>query len=225
LLNHLFLGGPPPVPFDCPAGGKPALRTIALEPEADTTIWRDWNNSCGPNDSLQPVLSVATREGINRHHRALIRFALPADLQAGGLRRARLRLHALAQGEYKTNCFVAAPLSEEWDPLECNWCERSPPASWSAPGGDYSEAPASAISIPSRYESTWHTQNGPIEEWFEWDVTTIAAGWLSGELPRHGFLIRQVDIPNREEEQVVTFASMEHEDEALRPQLVLELAD
>jgi hypothetical protein len=222
LLEHLFRGGPPPVALTC--GDPKPTKKVTIAPSADTTLSRDWNDECGPVQNTLDKLEAATRNGINRFSRTALRFDLPQEVDGKKVTRAVLRLYALVQAEYITNDVFAARLKQDWDETVANWSSSTQFDLWSFNGGGFSLPGSGIVTVPSKYEArgSWHAQNGPYDEWIEWDVTQMAKGWALDDFPNYGLLVFQFDIPNQSENQGLTFASMEYNDAALRPQLVVE---
>jgi hypothetical protein len=223
LLNFLFSGGPAPAEIcDATPSGEPG--TTVVTATADTNIWRDWNDPCGPVDNLHQFMAVQTRAGIDRFSRALVRFSLPSEIEGKTIERATLRLHAVLQGEFVTNDFHASRVTREWEEFGADWCNGGSGSPWVRPGGDFAREGEAVVEVRSKHEDRgdWHLQSGPYGEWIEWDVTSIARGWATSSFPNNGLVIWQTDFQNTSEDQWVVFASLQHESAELWPQLVLE---
>lgn len=186
----------------------------------DTTIWRDWNSTCGDAQyATLPYIDVSTRKDLpNRFHRTLVEFALPDPGQCAVVNSAQLRLYAYSQSEYITNQFLVDAVITPWTASSSTWC-----VPWSNPGGDWTSAGEAMAVVPSKCpENGWHWASCPYDEWIEWDVTSIVADWMEGVRPNYGFIIRQFDIYNSSENQAIGFRSSEYtEDPTLAPQLLV----
>lgn len=193
---------------------------------SDTTIVRDYNDSCGPyQDDKNSYLGIYTRKGIERFGRGLLNFdlsGLPSNIK---IESAYIELYALGQGEYVGNDFHLNLLTEAFDPSFVDWCLRDSQNSWQNLGGAWSSFGQSSVFIPSFYTGGWHYQNGDINQWFTWDVTQMMQVVADEQLEFNGFILRQEDISNRLENQSVSFASMDHTDPNLRPRLVIQYSD
>lgn len=193
---------------------------------SDTTIVRDYNDSCGPyQDDRNTSLGIYTREGIDRFGRGLLDFDLSELPPNSKVDSAYVYLFHLGQGEYVGNDFHLNLLAEMFDPSFVDWCSRDSQNSWQNPGGTWTNFGQASVFIPSFYTGGWHYQSGEVNQWFTWDVTQMIQAVMDGQLEFNGFILRQEDIPNRYENQSVNFASMDHLDPELRPRLVIQYSD
>lgn len=93
---------------------------------------------------------------------------------------------------------------------EPDWNHRThDTASWNSPGlgsgTDYESTAADMVSLS-------------INDWYDWDVTTIVRDWYNNVNPNYGFVIKL--ISNNWDEQL--FASSEYATQAWRPKLIVE---
>lgn len=70
-------------------------------------------------------------------------------------------------------------------------------------------------------QSLYEGGNGPYNAWVEFPVTGIVKAWVEEGAPNHGILIWQTPIAMGGENQELQFATNEHANPALHPQLLL----
>ncbi len=87
-----------------------------------------------------------------------------------------------------------------------NWKKRQPDLSWNDDGGDFHPSTTAAADVSA---------NGL----YEWDVTTLVQGWVSGS-PNYGFLLKARNETDGSALQV--FASRNEQATDLQPQLIIE---
>ncbi len=80
-------------------------------------------------------------------------------------------------------------------------------ANWTTAGGDYSVSIEASSAI-----------NAATGDWESWDIKTLVQGWIDGDYPNNGLLLKGSGMVN------VTFASKENADPTLHPKLSITYA-
>lgn len=104
---------------------------------------------------------------------------------------------------------TAHRITEEWIENEATWNRRENGTDWTTSGGDFD---ASIIST---------TLVGPASSRrYEWDITSLVRGWVDGDYPNHGVILR-TEEPGTFGER---FDTSDHVDPTRRPALTIRYA-
>lgn len=99
----------------------------------------------------------------------------------------------------------AFPLTESWVEYEVTWLDRDKNANlpWSTPGGTFTMTALDSVSIVEK------------NLFYDWDVTTAAAEWVSGTATNNGFILTAPTGGNSE----VKFSTIDDGSSARHPRL------
>lgn len=200
-----------------------------LAPVADS-----WVNSCSSsanaNYGTDPELRVRTAAlwGDVKNQRSLLRFDLATVPVTGDLvTQATLNLYLFTYhwDEPQGRTYHVHRVINAWDETHSSWQARDgfqsgQPVFWDAyldgqpayqpGGGDFDPRPSSSAMVPA------------IGEWMTWDVTELTRGWIDGDFPNQGLLIKDAleftsypgtDTPS----PLAQFRSRDHYDDTLWP--------
>lgn len=70
-------------------------------------------------------------------------------------------------------------VTAQWDAPAATWTAARAGTAWASPGGDYAATPVAQTSVGSATS-------------YAWDITTLVDGWINGNLPNYGLLLRMV---------------------------------
>lgn len=150
-------------------------------------------------------------------HHSLIQFELPPIPPAARVVSARLELYHKATTASPVDPRVYAHgLTRAWvegtqaggGPADgATWNSWDGSSNWSRSGGDYETGLLAGSDI------TLATG-----DWESWEITALVRGWVNGDFPNRGLLLRGSDNLD------VNFASKEDPDPALRPKLSITFA-
>lgn len=184
----------------------------------DTVIFINYDTTTGDTRwKDNEKLDVSTRPGIERIHRALLKFNTSAIPANATIISARLELYATFETEYTDNTFYVSRVIEEWQDSFATWAQRTLTDTWSFRGGSWTTQGQAQTIIPSLYPNYG---NGDYNQWISWDVTQIVQDWLNGE-PNYGLIIHQEDISNSAYNQAIVFCSSDNPNPDCRPRLVV----
>jgi hypothetical protein len=108
--------------------------------------------------------------------------------------------------------YTANRLANPWAENGVSWNRRDGTTIWTIPGGDFATQDAAATVLPD------------VNAWVAWDVTAIVLGWMRGNYPNYGFLIKDT-VENGDANRYSVFRSRDYTaDASLRPRLVIRYA-
>ncbi len=159
----------------------PTTQTTELAPVSDTFV-----DSAQPDKSFAGCTSLMTSVSdsqANSLQRSLVRFDLTQLPPGAVVESASLEMAALSQQTSDAGKVVAQRVTSDWiEGNECddlgipNWYKRDHGSLWTTSGGDLSSerAVTNALSDSGGYI---------------WDITDMAAGWVSGAYPNYGLAL------------------------------------
>jgi Tfp pilus assembly protein PilX len=175
----------------------------------------------GPTDGVDSYIWAANKStnygsgdetwigsGNNNEAHMLFRFNLQLLPSAAKIANATLSLHH--RDGWDPNVPVTAHrITQSWNEDAVTWNNRDSGVLWTSPGGDYDPAiVATALVGPGN-----NTR-------YEWDITRLAQGWLDGDSPNYGVLLRTEAAGIFGER----FDTSDHADPARRPILTVSIA-
>ncbi|MFF3893896.1 DNRLRE domain-containing protein [Streptomyces sp. NPDC001812] len=174
---------------------------------AQPTTPHDTFEEYGP----QPWLTVGNNSTPYGNTRTLLDFG-DLDLPASSrVLQATVRLWGTQSTRSAAGAvYELRPLTRDFDE-SATWNRATAATAWTTPGGDVGEAVSDIGAIsndPSRHD---------------WDVTSLAQGWVRDPDTRHGVAIKTVDEAAAQERSV--FLSSEAPEQRLRPELVVTYID
>jgi hypothetical protein len=144
---------------------------------------------------------------------ALIRAELTPPFPGAVVLHATLSLFAMRHTNDAGVDLEVYPLSRGWETDQATWLRPQRGAYW-----DVSGARGVGTDRDEALVTTTHIENcRGSARWYAFDVTRIAARWLSDPQSNHGFLIEGQDHVFKG----TTFASGDHVDASIRPRLVV----
>ncbi len=196
----------------------PDLTTIRLQAgvngymgATDTTL-DSWEPATPQGDDRDLRLFFSRTQANNTSKSPVLRFGMDF-LPAGAIiTQAELKLYVPTAPAHDLRGEVRG-LLHSWSEAGATWNDASTGQPWAQPG-------AQALNID---HSTWASAPRHITaggQWYVFDVTSLAANWVRIPGQNYGMILfaRAGDIEANVE---VQFASREHPDPALRPQLVI----
>lgn len=99
--------------------------------------------------------------------------------------------------------YWAYQVTHSWTELGVTWDTYDGTNLWANPGGDYTTTGGASLTMPSS-----------LPLWVQWDVTDIVTAWVEGGQPNYGFLIRDADETQNEQEYTPGFRSREYTNQA-----------
>jgi hypothetical protein len=124
---------------------------------------------------------------------------------------ARLWLYASHYKSHAQDPTVSVyGLKRSWAEMETTWNLARTGTNWASAGADDTSADRDAVASGSAVLSTTNT-------WYEFDVSALAQGWVSGSRPNHGMIL--VATGNTVE---MSFWSSEYSIANVRPKLVVQ---
>ncbi len=184
-----------------------AIQLQTLRPGAseggDTYLWEFYkNNNFGTDDETW----VAT--GNNNEAHAVFHFGMTAIPAGARIVEATLSLHHRNGNDPDVPISVHR-ITIPWLEDEATWNERENGTVWGTSGGDFDPTPVSTTLV------------GPASNVrYEWDVTSLVQGWIDGEYPDYGLLLK-TDAPGIFGER---FETSDHADPTRRPSLTVRYA-
>lgn len=129
---------------------------------------------------------VQIRQTVDEHHWALVRHDLSSLPLGGMVSSATLRLWGTLNNNTLPNAFIQAVL-KDWAEAQVTWNDRLTATAWSTAGlGEGTDCTS------TKY---WEGDIviGAVDEWIEFDITSLVSEWLSGSLFNYGLVIKAVD--------------------------------
>jgi hypothetical protein len=158
---------PSPTPTPTPIAAQLVLRSIA-----DAEVRQDRPSQNFGSDDEMTVRSTDSGNP-DKNSRVLVRFDLSAIPAGATILSARLRL--------RIDDAPSHSRTYELLPMEAAWNERNP-------GG------VTWNTLPALIPASGQVPTGTVDGvWLEWDVTADVQSMLAGQLPDHGWLVRDVE--------------------------------
>lgn len=183
---------------------------------ADTWVSeQDWGNppqhtlNYGQNESL-----ILERNGDNN---PLVRFDLSSIPANSSFASATLSLYNTVSSSHSGTKDIPRRIRlfrvlKEWKENEATGDNASAGTAWAArgmkPGEDYDDTPETYADVVN-------------EGWYDWDITALVQGWVRGEYPNCGLVLRDATGYEEDHRDSRTFISGQHSDTAKRPRLTL----
>ncbi|NLG52295.1 MAG: DNRLRE domain-containing protein [Chloroflexi bacterium] len=162
---------PVPVKTATPA---PSTNTAVFKVDGDAVL-NEWGpDTCYGSD---PGLSVRSF-GIKR---PVFHFNLSNLPPNAVIQRATFRARATGNDNIPL-AVEAVGLMREWSEWQVTWNRPRAGAAWGSPG-------ANAVGTDRLAQAASSNVIYGREEWYEWDVTSLAQDWVSGKLPNHGLML------------------------------------
>lgn len=197
---------------------QPSPATLTLQQESrgyvgttDTTLdaWYP-DKAHGTDDNLRLFYSQPPK--VTTQKAPLLRFdltLLPTDAQ---ISRAELRLYLIASAAYDLRGRVHG-LLRAWDEQSATWQQPAPGQAWSTSG-----AQGAGFDYLVSASDTQRIQEG--NRWYSFDVTALAGLWVRDPARNLG-MIMLAQAGDSSANVEARFASREHKNPELRPQLVV----
>ena len=154
----------------------------------------------------------------NHVHRGLVRFDVQSAVPAGAtILRARLNMWLKSQSRTTQKPITVHRVNRSWT-NGATWNRYDGTNAWSTPGGEYNASPE--VSDDKRAALVGGA-GVPANTNYQWDVTTVAREWSSGQTPNNGLLLRD-DPAAAQTDNELEFASGENADTAHLPSIELQ---
>ena len=189
---------------------KTTVQNMVLQPDAATGLdgWIEASNNT-TNHGAHDLLQASSNS-----ERLLIKFDLSSVPKYAKVASASLGLFAVSGSA--GDVFVQR-IARDWSEGTCSggggctangitWDTYDGSKNWTAAGGDFDPAPAAKTTI-----------GGSSSVWYAWDITDLAADWVSGDQLNYGVLVMGSGSAN------ATFASSDNSTAGNRPKLTLGL--
>ena len=152
----------------------PSTNTAVFKVDGDAAL-NEWGpDTCYGSDPRLPVRTFGAK-------RPIFHFDLSNLPPNAVVQRATFR--ARATGSDNIPLVVdAVGLLRGWSEWHVTWNRPRTGESWGSPGASAGGSDRLALATSS---STIYAR----EEWYEWDVTTLAQDWASGKLTNHGLML------------------------------------
>ncbi len=159
-----------------------------------------------PNFGGNTNLRLSTRfNGFAEDSWVVLQFDVGSIPHDAEILSAQLELYQASAPNGTSGYAEVYRISRDWSELDVTWVQRTGTSNWATAGGDYdSEVIARTL---------LDTPTG----WYSWEIRKLVAGWVRGDYPNHGLLIRS-DENNLEYRD---FNSSEHSSSLLRPKLTI----
>ncbi|UCD92095.1 MAG: DNRLRE domain-containing protein [Methanobacteriota archaeon] len=185
-------------------------RTIPFKPDPlimkDTTLIE---NLPDQNFGISPFLELSYDPIMGVESRAILDFNL-RSLPIVSVNSALLRLYFFQDFGMSDLTVTVYRLLSPWDEMTATWNERMIGQRWTREGGDVNLWPYDTITILS----------GNLG-WVEWNITELVQGWVDGDYPNYGLLLRAVGGDNQ---SPYRFASSDSLNPADWPELLLNVS-
>jgi len=176
-------------------------------------------------------------------NRLLLRFELPEELRGRRIARAKLMLFLPKAGPQRAMLEIFChEVLKPWD-ARATWRRATTTESWNSPGGDYdvktdyaNGRPAGAVDSFELFRSVLPGGQNPFPwlsvgvpeggMWMEFNVTPLVEKWLKRPETNFGVILVPKNPPARKSNWRIDIPSPLYKaDPALRPKLVIDLAD
>jgi len=215
-----------PVAPSTPTPTATPTRTATASPTATTTggevsvtVQRGTNGYYGaedtylyqydPNNCDDYWWQIQNKVGDKQRNAILLRFdvsSIPADAT---LSRATVQLYAA--GWSGSNLTLSTHyITRTVNLYEATWNQAEVGSLWSVPGCN-----STLLDRRAAAESTVSTSG--IGKWYAWDLTGVAQGWVDGNLPNNGILLRSTYIAS----PWFSFSGAQEANVGLRPKLTI----
>lgn len=149
--------------------------STTLQPDAtlgeDAEIWQQ-----SPNSNYGNAKETWVSSASNDTTRTLLRFNVSTIPAGAKILNATLSLYRQS-GSGADQLISAHRIMNSWKEDSVTWNERESGISWDTPGVDYD----------ATVEAT--TAVGPSNQRYEWDLTTLAQGWVDGRFQNQGVVL------------------------------------
>ncbi len=156
-------------------------RTIPFQPDPiimkDTTLIE---NLPDQNFGGSPFLEMSYDPIMGGESRTILDFNLTA-LPIVSVNSALLRLYFFQDAGMSDITVTVNRILNPWDEMTATWNERGIGQRWTRAGGDINLWSYDTITLTSGNFG-----------WVEWNVTELVQGWVNGDFPNHGLLLRAV---------------------------------
>lgn len=179
LLGGLGVAGAEPVdPEGAIRPGDLTFQTVTISAGEDTTLNAWWPTTNYASDTALTIRSGNVAAPIIRFD--LSGLANPEDLLVA---QARLKFYVESRTNSQPIVASAYGVNKEWVANQATWQNAKANDPWGVGGcnavpGDRSGVASDEVTISA------------VDTWVSLDVTEIVRGWLSGESPNYGFLIK-----------------------------------
>jgi hypothetical protein len=177
----------------------------------DTTL-DSWEPATPQGDDRDLRLFFSRTQANTTSKSPVLRFGMDFLPAGAFIQQANLRLYVPDAPTHDLRGEVRG-LLRPWSEAGATWNESAGGQAWAQPG-------AQALNLD---HSTWASATRQIitgEQWYVFDVTALAANWVRNPGQNYGMILF-ARTGDSEANVEVQFASREHPDPALRPQLVI----
>lgn len=178
--------------------------TLTLNASSDTYLKGGSSSNYGSNGEFR-----LGRDNGGPSLYGLLKFDVSAITPGTTITSAKLRINQYDSNKSGTVDIGAFRIDQDWTESGANWSTANGSTAWSGgAGGTYSSPAISTTNV-----------NLKTYGWYEWDVTALVQEWVDNVSPNHGIELVYVSI-NAGRWSI--FASKEHADSSIRPQLVID---
>ncbi len=148
--------------------------------------------------------------GLTAAQRPIIKFDL-SSLAGINVTSATLSLYSYYPDNTKgsTGYYGLYHVTTDWIDNQVNWTAAGGGVNWTTPGGDF--LPDADAQAPKQSASA-------LPAWYTWDVTDCVRGWLNGQSPNYGWIVKCINDGDRNQDY---FYQSNTGNASLRPKLVI----